>query len=291
MTEPASEATPPDCCANNGVDPISLWARHWYLCERLSAAEIARRTGLARERVTRVLTAAGVTVRPRGAGQHHGAGPRPGFRALLSELYVGQGLTSAEIGGLIGMGERAVRRQLADYGIPRRGRGHSGQITRVQLSRRRLADLYMRAELSAEQVAERLETSRGSVLRNAHDLGLPVRVGGPTPTEGPTAICLVSALYADPLVAATLRQHDIPVVPADVGRLRQRFPTPVPLTDDLLADLYQACGLATTHIELLTGQPAPSIRRRLHRAGIPLRDRGGRCPFLRRWRSTDLADP
>ncbi|MEU6284415.1 hypothetical protein [Streptomyces sp. NPDC047028] len=285
MPEPIPEAKPPECCANGGADPVSLRARHWYVCERLSVAEIARRTGLPRSRVARVLDRAGVTVRPRGAGHHHGTGPRPGFGALLRELYLGQGLTSAQIGLLIGKNERTVRQELAAYDIPRRGKGHTGQITRAQLPAHRLTDLYVGCELSAEQVAARLGTSRGTVLQNAHDLGLPVRIGGPRPTDGPTDIRLMSALYADPLVTAALHRHQIRRVPADRGRLRQRFPTPVPLTDTLLADLYQKCGLATTHIELLTGQTAPTIQRRLHRAGIPMRTPGGRCPFLRRWRA------
>jgi len=65
----------------------------------------------------------------------------------------------------------------------------------------------------------------------------------------------------------------------------QRFPDPVPLTTPLVKDLYWGCGAALTHIELLTGQPAMTVRGFMRRVGIPLRHPGGRTPFLRRWRA------
>jgi hypothetical protein len=46
-----------------------------------------------------------------------------------------------------------------------------------------------------------------------------------------------------------------------------------------------SCGLSTQHIELLTGQPAESVRRLLANGGIILRGAGGRSPFMRRWRA------
>lgn len=42
-----------------------------------------------------------------------------------------------------------------------------------------------------------------------------------------------------------------------------------------------SCGLAIQHIELLTGQPAGSVRTLLNEARIMLRGSGGRSPFLR----------
>ena len=69
------------------------------------------------------------------------------------------------------------------------------------------------------------------------------------------------------------------------GPLWQRFPDPLPLTTPLVKDLYWGCGAGLTHIELLTGQPAMTVRGFMRRAGIPLRHPGGRTPFLRRWRA------
>jgi hypothetical protein len=41
------------------------------------------------------------------------------------------------------------------------------------------------------------------------------------------------------------------------------------------------CGAALTHIELLTGQPAMTVRGFMRRAGIPLRRPARRSPSLR----------
>ena len=57
------------------------------------------------------------------------------------------------------------------------------------------------------------------------------------------------------------------------------------LTAPLVKDLYWGCGAGLTHIELLTGQPAMTVRGFMRRADIPLRHPGGRTPFLRRWRA------
>lgn len=54
----------------------------------------------------------------------------------------------------------------------------------------------------------------------------------------------------------------------------------------MAVELYVTCGLGLTHIELLTGQPAESIRKLLRAAGVTLRAAGGRSPFLRRWRAS-----
>ncbi|MGQ4511536.1 hypothetical protein [Streptomyces sp. DW26H14] len=281
------EANLPARCAHGDADPSEPPIVHWYACERLSVAEIARRTGMSRARITGLLTASGIVVGPRGAGQHRGSGLSSSLGAKLADLYVKQGLTSTEIGERLGMSERTVRQRLAAYGIPRRRKGHAGQILRRQLPLPDLRDLYVRRELTAEHTANRLGTTRGVVLTNAHELGLSVRLGGPAPATGPRAIRLVSALYADSLVRAALRRHHVPVVPAAQGRLRERFPTPHPLTGELLRDLYQECGLAAAHIGLLTGHPGASVQRHLHAAGVRLRPAGGRCPFLRRWRAAE----
>jgi hypothetical protein len=63
-------------------------------------------------------------------------------------------------------------------------------------------------------------------------------------------------------------------------------PVPARLSADLAEELYVSCGIGVHHIELLTGQPAGSVRKLLHAAGVPLRPAGGRSPFPRRWRSS-----
>ncbi|HXL88055.1 MAG TPA: hypothetical protein VN969_03575 [Streptosporangiaceae bacterium] len=52
-----------------------------------------------------------------------------------------------------------------------------------------------------------------------------------------------------------------------------------------MEDLYWGSGAGLHHIELLTGQPAMTVRGFMRRADIQLRLPGGRTPFMRRWRS------
>jgi len=268
---------------------------HLYVCLARSTYAVARQTGVERQRVARLLTSAGIALRPRGAG-----GRRPGRRekepadliGLLRELYVQRGLSSTEIARMLGMKPRTVRARLAEAGIARRHRGNRPPSARKTLAEADLDTLYVKAELSAEEVGRVLGTSRGAVLRNAHETGLAVRVGGPPPRSGPESIELIDALYADPLVAAALERHRVPVRAAG-GRLRERFPEPVPLTGPMLAELYAGCGISITHIELLTGRPAVTVQRAVVAAGIALRSPGGRSPFMRRWRhrARDAARP
>ena len=164
-----------------------------------------------------------------------------------------------------------------------RTRGRSCREDRLVVDPGVLGDLYLGAALPAVDVGKMLGVSHRVVLRSAHDHGLPVRTGGAVPRCGPADIELIRALYADPDVRRTLARYGVPPV-TGVGPIWRRFPVPVGLSAELAAELYESCGLATTHIELLTGQPAASVRRLLHRTGVRLRTAGGRSPFLRKWR-------
>jgi hypothetical protein len=278
-----------DCGGGTTSDAVMV---HLYQCERWSTYRIAAEYGIDRQRIGRILRRAGVTLRTRGRG-----GSRPGRRQqepdnlpdLLTSWYAGERLNSTQIGDKLGIPARTVRARLAEYGIARRSRGPLNREDRHVLDRELLEQHYTQAQLTAAEVGVATGTSRSIVLRNAHDLGIAVRVGGPPPGRGPTEITLIDALYADLHVAATVARHGLPVVPAG-GSLAQRFPQRVPLSVDLLQELYVGAGVAVTHIELLTGQPVIGVTRALHAAGVPLRPPGGRCPFLRRWRSA-IASP
>ncbi len=256
-----------------------------YLREGLSTYQIAQRVGLDRQQVTRRLRAAGVVLASRGVGRRRGHRlAEPGtLRPMLQEWYLVQRLTSRQIGDRLGMSERTVRNRLAEYGIAIRNRGGRYREDRHDLSEEDLIELYVRAGLTATEVGDKFGVSRNVVLRVAHDLGLPVRLGGPLPRSGPSEIELIDALYADPLVACTLAQHDVPRVPPG-GAIWQRFPAPIPLTAELVTALYLHCGLSANHIEMLTGQPVATVRRRLRTYDVPSRSAGGRTPFRRRWR-------
>lgn len=267
--------------------PEPGWLAHLYLCLGLSTYAIAGRTGVDRQRVTRMLQRERVPLRPRGAGrlrpERRPAG-LPSLPALMHAMYADARLNSREIAAILGMPERTVRDRLRRYGIKARTRGRYNREDRATVPAGVLQVLYVELGLTAAEVGQRIGVSRGTVLRSAHALGVPVRTGGTVPLPGPEEIELIRALYADPLIAAALSGHGVPHVPR-VGSLSERFPEPVPLTTPLVKDLYWECGAALSHIELLTGQPAESVRGFMRRAGIPRRNSGGRAPFLRRWRS------
>jgi hypothetical protein len=260
---------------------------HLYGCQGLSTYRIEDVVGISRQRVTRMLHRAGIPVKPRGSGRRRlprgaGAGIPD---TLLVELYLRQRLTSTQISQLTHIPPRTVQDRLRAHGIKLRTRGRFNREDRLTVDPDALADLYLRAGLPSGEVGELLGVSRGVVLRTAHDEGLPVRMGGPAPSHGPTEIELITALYADADVRQALARHGLPVVPPG-GPIWQRFPAPARLTPDLAEELYVSCGIGLHHIELLTGQPADSVRKLLHVAGVALRPAGGRSPFMRRWRAS-----
>ena len=265
--------------------------RHLYLCEQLSTYRIGQITALDRQRVARLLRKANVPLRPKGAGavqppRRHGEPAN--LPEILAELYVHRHLTIRQIGKLLGIPTATVRNRLRRYGITTRTQGAWEREGRRVLPTDDLWNLYCRDRLSADDVGRMLGASPKVVLRNAHDLGFPVRTGGVAAWSGPDAIELVNALYADELVEAALARHKIPRVPAG-GPIWQRFPRPVPLTRQLVEDLYWGCGVGLNHIELLTGQPAQTVGRLMHRYGITTRHPGGLSPFLRRWRTGSIS--
>jgi hypothetical protein len=287
-----------DCCphaagqarsANDGglADPpgadLAERVCHLYLCQELSTYRIAAIEGISRQRVGRMLRRAGVLIKPRGAGRRRTAAD-PAVVAALKDLYLRFRFTSGQIASLTGIPDRTVRDRLRAAGVTMRSRGRCNREDRQSVPADALADLYVRAGLTAAETGSTLGVHRRVVLRTAHDLDLPVRLGGPTPRSGPTEIELVDALYGDPMVRRVIARHGLPRVPA-AGPISRRFPVPLALNPELAAELYDECGLGLRHIELLTGQPGDTIRAMLHRYGIRLRGPGGRSPFLRRWRS------
>jgi hypothetical protein len=282
------DAGPPD---GNGLEPG--WLAHRYQCLGQSTYQIAATAGLDRQRVTRALRKAGVPLRARGAGRlrplRRVADP-PDLPQRLRELYAEGRLGSPRIAEILGIPERTLRDRLRRYGIETRTRGNWNREDRTTAPEVELRVLYRELGLTAAEAGQRLGMSGNTVLRSAHALGLPVRVGGVVPLPGPDEIELVSALHADPLVDSVLTLHDVPRVPPG-GPLAVRFPRPVPLTTPLVKDLYWGCGVGLNHIELLTGQAAGSVRGFMRRSGIPLRPPGGRTPFLRRWHAQDGARP
>jgi hypothetical protein len=259
---------------------------HLYQCQGLSTYRIEDVLDISRQRVTRLLHRAGIPVNPRGGGRrrpHRGPGAVVPD-AVLADLYLNHRLTCAQISELTQIPPRTIHGRLRAQGITLRSRGQFNREDRLAIEPDLLADMYLRAGLPSGEVGRTLGVSRRVVLRTAHDEGMPVRVGGPEPSDGPAEIELITALYADADVQQSLARHGLPAVPPG-GPIWQRFPVPARLSPELAEELYVSCGIGVHHIELLTGQPADSVRKLLHAAGVALRPGGGRSPFLRRWRT------
>jgi hypothetical protein len=278
------------CACGAGEAAAGQWCpeqlAHLYVCCELSTYRIAVVTGLDRQRVTRALHRAGVMLRARGAGRPRPlrrTGDPPGLPQLMTELYDVAGLSSREIAAVTGLPERTVRDRLHRYGIRVRSRGKWNRGDRQTVPVQTLRDLYEQLGMTAAEVGKLIGVSPSTVLRSAHSLGVSVRTGGAVPLAGPGEIELVNALYEDDRISSVLNAHDIPQVPPGAS-ICERFPEPVPLSTPLVKDLYWYCGAGIHHIELLTGQPAMTVRGFMRREGIPVRPPGGRTPFLRRWR-------
>jgi hypothetical protein len=294
-----SAECPAGCCPHDGINPdagcpddlpqapLPERAAHLYACRSLSTYKIAVVTGIDRQRITRLLRKAGIAVKPRGAGRRKTPRIRGGERldSLMAVLYLQQRMPSTQIAELTGVPDRTVRERLRAGGVPMRTRGRYNRGDRVVVSLDDLTALYVGAGLSADEAGKLLGVSRRIVLRSAHDQGLPVRIGGPSPSRGPWEIELLAALYADPRVRRVLARHDVPIVEA-TGPIWERFPVPHRLTVELVTDLYEGCGLSLRHIELLTGRPATAAGALLRASGVNIRPAGGRSPFLRRWRES-----
>jgi hypothetical protein len=283
----ARSASDGDLAGPPGAD-LAEQICHLYLCRGLSTYRIAAIVGISRQRVGRMLRQTGVPVKPRGAGRRR-ATADPAAVAALKDLYLQFRLTSGQIASLTGVPERTVRDRLRAEGVTMRSRGRCNREDRLTVPAEALADLYVRAGLTAAETGSTLGVHRRVVLRTAHDLGLPVRIGGPAPRGGPAEIELLDALYADSMVRRVMARHGLPRVPAG-GPISQRFSVPLSINPELAAELYDECGLGLRHIELLTGQPGDTVRAMLQRYGVRLRGPGGRSPFLRRWRS-HIAQP
>lgn len=260
-----------------------------YTAAGLSTRTIAAELGLSRRVVTDVLRSARVTIASRGTGRDRPQTrlPRPaGLRDQLVSLYVHQRLTRAQVAAALGVPEHRVATWLRECQIARRTRGRGTRQDRRRIDPETLQTLYVDTELPAAQVAHAVGASPGQVLASLHENALPVRVGGPLDPQRATAV--LTALYTDPEILRILHTHHVRLVHRG-GPAPDRFPTPVPLAPQLLHDLYQAAGLSAAQIELLTGQPAATVRRHLQDAGITLRAPGGLAPFTRRIRQTNLS--
>ncbi len=246
-----------------------------------SIRQLAMTTGCSRATITKLLESAGLQPAPRGRGR-----PRVARRTTVAEwmqetirsLYVEQRLSRRQIAERLGIGEHTVRSTLQRAAVQTRTRGRLNREDRTRLSADHARHLYIDRRLTIAATADRLGLGMSVVAASLHEAGVGVR--RPTWREPDEYVHVLAELYTDPAVLEVLDRHSVPRRP-DPGYLSTRFPEPVSPHEQLLRDLYEEVGLAIIHIELLTGLPTTTIRRRLMKFGIPRRRPGGLCPWRR----------
>jgi predicted HTH domain antitoxin len=294
-----SQECPAGCCPHESVNvlpdtgcpddlpeaPLPERAVHLYTCQMHSTRKIAVITRADRGRIARLLHEAGIIVAPHGAGRQLTRRTAGSERLdhLMATLYLEQRMSTTQIAELTGIPDHAVLYRLRSDGVPIRTRGRNNREDRTVIPEQALEVAYVNTGLAAAAAGKLLGVSGKIVLRSAHDQGLPVRVGGAPPSRGPSEIELLTTLYANAEVRGVLDRHGVPVVET-AGPIYERFPTPHRLSEALVVELYETCGLSLRQIELLTGRPAAAARALLRSSGIKLRPAGGRSPFMRRWR-------
>jgi AraC-like DNA-binding protein len=255
-----------------------------YLDDGLSIREMSKVLDLPRRHISTLLKDAGVVIGMRGKGRarpNRRTPVSPTFLTDLRELYELERLNRRQVADKLAVSEWLVRSRFADAGVKPRTKGRGDRQDRQRPAAERVEKMYVESELTAQAVGAALGYGLRAVLATAHEHNLPVRPGGGASQR--YAVSLLTALYDDPDVFDTLTRHQVPLVRTP-GTITERFPDPAPLTRGLLHDLYERCGLAMTHIELVTGHPAATVRGALARHGIRCRASGGLSPFMRRQR-------
>src|ERR1035437_1261561 len=254
--------------------------RRLYVDRRLTVAEVAHTLGIPRARVQRELVLAGVGLR----SNHHR--PPRGKRAALTDarlerLYLKQRLPIQAIADRPGVSTLYVQKRLREVGLVKRLGSFTPHcpIPPDEL-RRRAAELY-ETGLSMHSVGRELGVSGQTVRRALHEARVPVRRSGPRSHEEP-ARTVVDDLYADPDVVAALRRNQvaIPSEWAPTGPFERL--APLPLSEELLRELYEEIGLAVVHISLLLGVGNGAARAGLLGAGIRLRRASEPAPWTLR---------
>ena len=254
-----------------------------YRAEPITASEIARRLGISSTQALAALHREGVELDPaRHAAVNRATGARrrgtvPSLPADQAEqavrYYQEQGWSYRMIGEHLGVSGAKVRAELQRRGIPAHPRppiGPASRTARTEAPVDQVRKLYVESEWSAADVAAQLDSTINVVLRTGHAHGVPIRQGGGGSPAVTAAVALIDSLYRDEQISEVLDRHAVPRRPAG-GDIAVRFPDPVPLTAELLDELYHGAGCSSSQIELLTGQPQIVVRDNMHRLGIPLR--------------------
>ena len=258
--------------------------RELYIDRRLTVREVGVAFGVSHNRVIRELALAGIPRRSR--HDRRARGPREAVtREALHDLYVERGLTILETAEALGVGGEYVRKRLRECGIAKRPGTFRRKSDLSADDLHRLATELYTDGLTMAQVGEELGVSVTTVAHALHEAQVPVRPSGVAHGTGEVRERrLLKDLYADPDVRAVLARHGVLI--QDPAAWRRPLPTeavaPLPLSRELLHDLYADVGLSTFHIALVCGVGTMFVLGRLHAYGIPVRPRSQPCPWSKR---------
>ena len=264
--------------------------RKLYVDEQRTLSQVARHLGCSDDRARAGLLAAGVALRP--PRHPRGRPPPPALhKEQLRELYVGRGLSAAEIAAQVGGGTSRVTAALNRYGIPLRPASRR-RVPRLDVDAATLTDLYVSLRLDDTEIGARFGVPAWRVKDRRLQLGV-ARPVVPPPHPGPPPAPPAEELrrlYLDeglpseriarhyraaaPVVRRWLREAGIPVRPRTTREHRRR------LDIDTVRDLYQERGWTSAEVAALLGTHVNQVLRTLHDAGVPVR-RGGPRPRRR----------
>jgi hypothetical protein len=216
-----------------------------------------------------------------GAGEAAAGQWRP---EQLAHLYVCCELSTCWIAVVTGLDRQRVTRTLHRAGVMLRARG-AGRPRPLRRTgdppglAQLMAELYDVAGLSSREIAAVTGLPERTVRDRLHRYGIRARSRGKW-NRGDRRTVPVQ----------TLRDlyEQLGMTAAEVGKLIGVSPSTVLRSADSLGLSVRTGGAVPLagpgEIELLTGQPAMTVRGFMRREGIPVRPPGGRTPFLRRWR-------
>ncbi|MGI8680783.1 MAG: hypothetical protein ACR2JO_01345 [Mycobacteriales bacterium] len=162
------------------LDPAAL--RKLYVDEQRTLSQVARLLGCSDDRARAGLLAAGVELRP--PRQPRGRPPLPALhKEQLRELYVGRGLSAAEIAAQVGGGTTRVTAALNRYGIPLRPASRR-RVPRLDVDLATLTDLYVSLRLDDTEIGARFGVPAWRVKARRLQLGV-ARPLVPPPHPGP----------------------------------------------------------------------------------------------------------
>jgi DNA-binding transcriptional regulator LsrR (DeoR family) len=271
---------------NRGLVPLTdELLRRLYYDEELTTREIADRLGCSATRISKALRRSGIQRRRRGVRGGPVAEPLPKLSPEeLTEMYVHQQLTTAEIAARFGGSEFWAHRALRAAGIPRRqGANARRPVPSVDLNQDELTTLYVDRRLDDAAIGAHLGVPTDRVRRRRRELGV-YRPLSPPPNHGPPPaptrktlrklyvneklpVAVIAQRYhtATPTARRWLVEAEIPIRPRTSRAHRKRLPV------DQLRELYEARDWTAAEIAAETGYTQRTVLRALHDAGVPVR--------------------